>query len=164
MTKAVNLVTPGHLSGWGQVNDHSHAERKGHSLGSGGALCGPPPSTCSLRALQGAGGPRSALLVIILSASPTARFSCNRREKQKKPHSPGFENGGAWRTEEGRGPQEGEGTLSPTPSIPAPTCRLHGGHGWLQQGAPGREEGARGWGQEERPSAPVEESRRLGAT
>ena len=33
----MNLVTPGHLSGWGQVNDHSHAERRGHSLGSGGA-------------------------------------------------------------------------------------------------------------------------------
>lgn len=64
-----------------------------------------------------------------------------------------------WLCKMGRVPQEGEGTLSPTPSIPsparptlpAPTCRLHGGHGWLQREAPGREEGAHGRGREERP-------------
>ena len=67
--------------------------------------------------------------------------------------------GGSGGLRGGRGPQEGEGTLSPTPSIPspakptlpAPTCRLHGGHGWLQREAPGREEGAHGRGWEERP-------------
>ena len=31
-----------------------------------------------------------ALSVIILSVSPSTWFSCNRREKQKKPRGPGF--------------------------------------------------------------------------
>ena len=138
--------------------------RGGHGLGSAGGLCGHPPTPRLIA--QGPAGPARASIPdprslhhYSVSEPFNLVFLQPQREAEETSQPWLCKTGGSGGLRGGRGPQEGEGTLSPTPSIPspakptlpAPTCRLHGGHGWLQREAPGREEGAHGRGWEERP-------------
>lgn len=63
---------------------------EGTAWGPEGASVGHPPARDRSGPCRAGRASIRALPIIILSASPTTRFSCNGREKQK-PGFPGFE-------------------------------------------------------------------------